>query len=172
MKQLLRLADPLFRKFKEMGALSNADREFYKVNFGHWKQVINFFGVYKMKTQHQAKAKRASDSNIDRPAELDELNFEEDDEQSFLDLAPEYEFELVDEDAPDATVDNRSTDDDLTPENLIPEDGSRSPHEPGGSVPQDESLSIVTENEIGEGYGLDEAELARVDPLDGKNENK
>ena len=121
-----------------------------------------------MKTQHYASTAKTSDSNIDRPAELDELNFEEDDEQSFQDLVPEYEFELIDENLPDETVDNKSTADDLTPENLIPEDGSRSPHEPGGSIPQDESLSIVTEDEIGEGYGLDEAELARVDPLDGK----
>ena len=121
-----------------------------------------------MKTQYYASTAKTSDSNIDRPAELDELNFEEDDEQSFQDLVPEYEFELIDENLPDETVDNKSTADDLTPENLIPEDGSRSPHEPGGNIPQDINLSIVSEDEIGEGYGLDEAELGRIDPLDGK----
>ena len=108
--------------------------------------------------------------NHDRSAEQDELNFDNADEPSFQDLAPDYEFELLDEESNSETVDNNGTDDDLTPENLIPEDGSRSPYEPGGSIPSDESLSIVSEDEIGEGYGLDEAELARVDPLDGKPE--
>ena len=108
--------------------------------------------------------------NHDRSAEQDELNFDDADEPSFQDLAPDYEFELLDEESDSETVDNNGTDDDLTPENLIPEDGSRSPYEPGGSIPSDESLSIVSEDEIGEGYGLDEAELARVDPLDGKPE--
>ena len=108
--------------------------------------------------------------NHDRSAEQDELNFDDADEPSFQDLAPDYEFELLDEESNSETVDNNGTDDDLTPENLIPEDGSRSPYEPGGSIPSDESLSIVSEDEIGEGYGLDEAELARVDPLDGKPE--
>jgi len=106
--------------------------------------------------------------NHDRSAEQDELDFDDADEPSFQDLAPDYEFELLDEESDSETVDNNGTDDDLTPENLIPEDGSRSPYEPGGSIPSDESLSIVSEDEIGEGYGLDEAELARVDPLDGK----
>lgn len=108
--------------------------------------------------------------NPDRSAEQDELDFDDAVEPSFQDLAPDYEFELLDEESDSETVDNNGTDDDLTPENLIPEDGSRSPYEPGGSIPSDESLSIVSEDEIGEGYGLDEAELARVDPLDGKPE--
>ena len=106
----------------------------------------------------------------EQSAEQDELNFTEENEQSFQDFVPEYEFELMDAETNYETVDNNGTDDDLTPENLIPDDGSRSPHEPGGSIPSDESLSIVNEDEIGEGYGLDEAELARVDPLDGKPE--
>jgi len=106
--------------------------------------------------------------NNERPAAQDELNFNDEDEPSFQNFEPEYEFEMIDERSTNETVDNDSTDDDLTPENLIRDDGSRSPQEPGGSVPSDASLSIVNEDEIGEGYGLDEAELARVDPLDGK----
>jgi len=113
------------------------------------------------------------DADADRPAELDELNFSEDQEGSFQDLIPESgieEYEFQDDEEQGALVDNNSSDDDLTPENLIHEDGSRSPHEPGGSIAQDQILSVVDEDEIGEGYGLDEAELARVDPLDGKRD--
>jgi hypothetical protein len=111
-------------------------------------------------------------SSNNEEAAAQELNFNDEDEPSFQDFEPadEYELELIDEESTNATVDNSSTDDDLTPENLIPDDGSRSPRESGGSVPADEILSIVSEDEIGEGYGLDEAELARVDPLDGKPE--
>lgn len=59
--------------------------------------------------------------------------------------------------------------DDATPETLQPEDGARSPREAGGSnTPADQDLSNVEENEIGAGGGLDEAELGRVRPLDGK----
>lgn len=114
------------------------------------------------------------DPDIDRPAELDELNFNEENKTSFQDVVPDADIGLFEEGEDDRTlndtVDNPSTKDDLSPEILIPEDGSRSPYEPGGSTPQDESLSIVNEDEIGEGYGLDEAELARVDPLDGKKD--
>lgn len=60
--------------------------------------------------------------------------------------------------------------DDLSPETLIDETGARSPNEPGGTVAADWDLSIVDEADIGEGYGLDEEELAHVKPLDGKPE--
>ena len=62
--------------------------------------------------------------------------------------------------------------DDLSPENLIDESGARSPNERGGKTAADWDLSIVDEDEIGEGYGLDEEELAHVQPLDGKPERK
>lgn len=58
--------------------------------------------------------------------------------------------------------------DDLSPDTLFDESGARSPHEPGGSGPADEALRSVEENEIGGGSGLDEAELGRSAPLDGK----
>lgn len=64
--------------------------------------------------------------------------------------------------------DGDTTMDDLEPEMLIPEDGARGPSERGHGEPADQDLSIVSENEIGAGEGLDEAEEARYDPLDGK----
>ena len=58
--------------------------------------------------------------------------------------------------------------DDLSPETLIDESGARSANEPGENNAADWDLSIVDEDEIGAGYGLDEEELAHVKPLDGK----
>lgn len=61
-----------------------------------------------------------------------------------------------------------STMDDADPEILIPEDGARSPSERGHGIPTDRDLSIVSADQIGAGGGLDEAEEARVFPLDGQ----
>ncbi|TBU75729.1 phosphotransferase system, HPr-related protein [Pseudomonas daroniae] len=58
--------------------------------------------------------------------------------------------------------------DDLSPETLIDDTGARSPQERGDDEPADRDLSIVGEEEIGGGSGLDEAELARKRPLDGE----
>lgn len=61
------------------------------------------------------------------------------------------------------------TADDASPETLMPDDGRRSAAEAGGS-PQaaDTDLTEVGRGEIGGGGGLDEAELGRAQPLDGK----
>ncbi|CAG8867117.1 serine kinase/phosphatase [Pseudomonas fluorescens] len=67
-----------------------------------------------------------------------------------------------------ATSDHQPTDDDLSPETLIREDGARDAHEAGDDKRADWDLSIVDEDDIGGGNGLDEAELARRDPMDGK----
>lgn len=68
-----------------------------------------------------------------------------------------------------ATPGDDRTADDLTPDNLVNEDGARSPAEAGGaSGAADERLSRKRENQIGAGDGLDEAELARAHPLDGE----
>lgn len=109
------------------------------------------------------------DSENDRPAELDELNFSDDQEESFADLVPESEVIVGD-------TQNRDTDpampgdepnlNDLSPETLIEEDGARSSHEKSKNIPADKELKIVKEDEIGAGYGLDEAELAHTKPLD------
>ena len=59
--------------------------------------------------------------------------------------------------------------DDATPETLLPDDGARSPREAGqGEGPADQDFSVVDGDEIGAGGGLDEEELARAKPLDGK----
>jgi hypothetical protein len=65
--------------------------------------------------------------------------------------------------------DHEPTDDDMSPETLIHEDGARSPREVGGNTPLDRDLTVVDEDDIGGGDGLDEAELAQIDPLDGKH---
>ncbi|MGV5350511.1 phosphotransferase system, HPr-related protein [Pseudomonas aeruginosa] len=62
--------------------------------------------------------------------------------------------------------------DDLAPETLIDESGDRSPAERGGESPADKRLRVVHGNEIGAGHGLDEAELARRDPLDGSSDEE
>lgn len=65
--------------------------------------------------------------------------------------------------------DHQPTADDLSPETLLDETGARSPREPGdGAGPLDRRVRVVSATEAGTGRGLDEAELARVDPLDGE----
>ena len=66
-----------------------------------------------------------------------------------------------------ATADHESTDDDMSPETLIREDGARDAHETGNDSRADWDLSIVDEDDIGGGNGLDEEEMARRDPMDG-----
>ncbi|MNV89451.1 hypothetical protein D3C71_1837430 [compost metagenome] len=56
----------------------------------------------------------------------------------------------------------------MSPETLIREDGARDAQEFGADNPADWDLSIADEDDIGGGNGLDEAELARRDPLDRK----
>ncbi|NUU37010.1 serine kinase/phosphatase [Pseudomonas sp. C2B4] len=67
-----------------------------------------------------------------------------------------------------STSDHEPTEDDMSPETLIREDGARDAHETGADSQADWDLSIVDEEDIGGGKGLDEAELARRDPLDKK----
>ncbi|BDM22916.1 phosphotransferase system, HPr-related protein [Pseudomonas sp. LRP2-20] len=69
----------------------------------------------------------------------------------------------------DSLHEDNVTYDDLSPDTLLDESGARAPHEPGGSGgPADQTLRRVDADEIGGGFGLDEAELARSAPLDGK----
>lgn len=62
--------------------------------------------------------------------------------------------------------------DDLSPETLFDESGARGPEEEYPEEPlegpADAELTRVTASEIGGGSGLDEAELGRAQPLDGK----
>lgn len=119
------------------------------------------------------------DDNEDRMGSMEELHFDEEEDTGRIgDLVPESELE---HEFPDkrvreagmtgaSTPDHHSTDDDLDPENMIDEDGARSANEAGENRPTDWDLSVVDEDDIGGGDGLDEAELARHDPLDGKPE--
>ncbi|MFJ7140415.1 serine kinase/phosphatase [Pseudomonas protegens] len=93
------------------------------------------------------------DDDQDRMGSLEELHFDDD--------------EPVARSSASLTSDG-SSDDDLSPETLIREDGARSAREAGADKPADWDLSIVDGADIGGGTGLDEAELAHRDPLDGK----
>lgn len=118
------------------------------------------------------------DDNEDRMGSMGELNFNDNNEPSgrIGDVIPEDELDTLipDERAREAgltgasTEDHNPTDDDMSPETLIREDGARSPREAGEDGPADLDLSIVDEDDIGGGDGLDEEEMAILDPLDGK----
>ncbi|EJM14374.1 hypothetical protein PMI21_03729 [Pseudomonas sp. GM18] len=117
------------------------------------------------------------DDDEDRMGSVHELDFDEEEPGTRIgDLIPERERaqKMPDERVRKAgmtgssTNDNDTTDDDLSPETLIREDGARDAHEAGEDGQADWDLSIVDEDDIGAGTGLDEAELARRDPLDGK----
>jgi hypothetical protein len=119
------------------------------------------------------------DDNEDRMGSMQELDFDEDEPTARIgDLIPEDERAHIipEKRAREAgmtgasTSDHHSTDDDMSPETLIDEDGARSADEEGEDHPADWDLSIVDQNDIGGGDGLDEAEWAEFDPLDGKPE--
>jgi hypothetical protein len=116
------------------------------------------------------------DDNEDRMGSMHELDFDEEEPSAKIgDELPEAERArlMPRERAREAgmtgasTDDHESTDDDMSPETLIREDGARDAHEAGEDGRADWDLSIVDEDDIGGGNGLDEEELARRDPLDG-----
>lgn len=116
------------------------------------------------------------DDNEDRIGSMHELDFDEDEPTAKIgDELPEDERELLmpDERVREAgltgasTADHEPTDDDMSPETLIHEDGARDAREAGEDGQADWDLSVVDEDDIGGGNGLDEEELAKRDPLDG-----
>lgn len=116
------------------------------------------------------------DDNEDRMGSMHELDFDEDEPTAKIgDELPEDERELLmpDERVREAgltgasTADHEPTDDDMSPETLIHEDGARDAREAGEDGQADWDLSVVDEDDIGGGNGLDEEELAKRDPLDG-----
>ncbi|MFL1391543.1 serine kinase/phosphatase [Pseudomonas tritici] len=116
------------------------------------------------------------DDNEDRMGSMRELDFDEPDQTAEIgdEIPPrEREHLIPDERVREAgmtgasTDDHEPTDDDMSPETLIREDGARDAREEGDDNPADYDLSIVDEDEIGGGNGLDEAELADLDPVDG-----
>ncbi|RMR28680.1 hypothetical protein ALP36_02450 [Pseudomonas syringae pv. coriandricola] len=118
------------------------------------------------------------DDNEDRMGSMETLDFDEEDPARIGDLIPEdqLQHEIPDQRVREAgltgasTDDHHSTDDDLSPEILIREDGARSAYEQGEDDPADLDLTVVDDDEIGAGNGLDEEELAVVDPLDGNTQ--
>lgn len=117
------------------------------------------------------------DDNEDRMGSMHELEFDDEQPSAKIgDELPENEREqlMPRERVREAgmigasTDDHEPTDDDLSPETLIREDGARDAREAGDDEQADWDLSVVDENDIGGGDGLDEAEMADIDPLDGK----
>ena len=117
------------------------------------------------------------DDNEDRMGSMRELEFDDDEYDARIgDELPEDEREhlLPEERVREAGMtgasmdDRQPTDDDMSPETLIHDDGARDAHEAGEDEQADWDLSVVGENDIGGGDGLDEAEMADIDPLDGK----
>lgn len=117
------------------------------------------------------------DDNEDRMGSVRELDFETEEPSARIgDELPENEREqpMPRRRGREAgltgasTGDHQPTDDDMSPETLIREDGARDAHEAGNDKRADWDLSIVDEDDIGGGNGLDEAEMARRDPMDGK----
>ena len=116
------------------------------------------------------------DDNEDRMGSMRELDFDEEEPTAEIgNQIPLHEREhlMPDERVREAgmtgasTADHEPTDDDMSPETLIHEDGARDAREEGDGEQADWDLSIVDEDEIGGGNGLDEAELADIDPVDG-----
>ncbi|MCF4996993.1 serine kinase/phosphatase [Pseudomonas syringae] len=119
------------------------------------------------------------DDNEDRMGSMHELDFDDEQPSAKIgDELPEREREqlMPEERVREAgmtgasTDDHESTDDDMSPETLIHDDGARDAEEIGQNNQADWDLSVVDEDDIGGAGGLDEAELARRDPLDGKPE--
>ncbi|QAY91666.1 serine kinase/phosphatase [Pseudomonas sp. ACM7] len=116
------------------------------------------------------------DDNEDRMGSMHELDFDEEEPSAKIGdelTQAERERLMPRERVREAgmtgasTDDHESTDDDMSPETLIHEDGARDAHEAGEGGQADWDLSIVDEDDIGGGNGLDEEELARRDPMDG-----
>lgn len=107
-------------------------------------------------------------TSIERENDVEELDFSDGESLSFQDLALDEDEQDDEEDFNPAMPGGKPTNDDMTPETLIKEDGAGSIHRAGGTKAADEQLTIVNENEIGAGKGLDEAELAQKNPTDKK----
>lgn len=126
-----------------------------------------------MKDPEQKRDPHRPDDQLPADEQLDSVSISEDEPMGPIGKVP-TEDEAVDR-AAEAGLTEASqpgegpTMDDATPETLMPDDGARSPSEAGESdEPADQDLSIVDDDDIGAGGGLDEAELGRTKPLDGK----
>ncbi|WP_411381277.1 serine kinase/phosphatase [Pseudomonas sp. MPB26] len=116
------------------------------------------------------------DDNEDRMGSMRELDFDQEDQTAEIgdELPPGEREQLMPEErvreagmTGASVADHESTDDDMSPETLIHDDGARDAREEGEDSPADYDLSVVDEDDIGGGNGLDEAELADLDPVNG-----
>ncbi|MCO7518124.1 MULTISPECIES: phosphotransferase system, HPr-related protein [unclassified Pseudomonas] len=124
------------------------------------------------------------DDTEDRMGSVHELDFSErrdarqgriGDERPARELAQDYPPRRVAEGGmtggealSDSAHEDNVTLDDLSPDTLFDQSGARDADEPGLGGPADKHLRHVEADEIGGGIGLDEAELARSAPLDGR----
>ncbi len=124
------------------------------------------------------------DDTEDRMGSVHELDFSErrderqgrvGDERPAREIAEDYPPRRVAESGmtggealSDSLHEDNVTLDDLSPDTLLDETGARDPDESGSGGPADKTLRQVQAHEIGGGFGLDEAELARSAPLDGE----
>lgn len=130
-------------------------------------------------TERRQPTKVDIDDTQDRMGEVHPLDFDQErdarsgragDERPASEIEDMFDAERVREagmtggEMPDGHV----TRDDLAPETLLEADGSRSPDERGQGPAADRDLRIEREGDLGGGQGLDEAEQARHDPLDGR----
>lgn len=120
------------------------------------------------------------DDTEDRMGSVHELDFSErrderqgrvGDERPARELAEDYPPRRVAESGmtggealSDSLHEDNVTLDDLSSDTLFDETGARDPDEPGSGGPADKTLRQVEAHEIGGGFGLDEAELARSAP--------
>ena len=122
---------------------------------------------------------REIDTTEDRMGSIEQLDFDQHRDDRKGRIGDEVPADEVEDEFPAERVaeagmttgevpGGQTTMDDMAPETLLPDDGSRSPHERGHGGPTDQDLSVVSERRIGADVDLDEAEEARYDPLDGK----
>jgi len=128
---------------------------------------------------------REIDDTEDRMGSVHELDFNARDDERQGRVGDERPAREVDQEFPprrvaesgmtggetlsDSLHEDNVTWDDMSPDTLLDENGARDDDEPGtDDGPADQMLRSVDEHEIGGGIGLDEAELARSDPLDGE----
>ncbi|MDH0301735.1 MULTISPECIES: phosphotransferase system, HPr-related protein [unclassified Pseudomonas] len=138
-----------------------------------------------MATPDEPRPQVDIDDTEDRMGSVHELDFSErrdarrgriGDERPAREVAQDYPPRRVAESGmtggealSDSLHEDNVTLDDLSPDTLFDETGARDPQEPGmDDGPADQSLRRVDAREIGGGFGLDEAELARSAPLDGE----
>jgi hypothetical protein len=136
-----------------------------------------------MSTQHKPYTPTEIDDTEDRMGNMEQLDFgnRKDDRRGRAGdemSAEEYDHSYPPERVREAGMtggealgqdvhEDGITQDDLSPETLLDE-GGETAAERGRGLPADKDLSVVDDDAVGIGYGLDEAEMGRAVPLDGE----